>query len=162
MTATAKIGGGQFFPKVMASGFSLRKMQAKDIVTEKGATPSDTLARFKAEVESSKHPPGPGPTWLGEVIVHSEDIRRPLSVAHAYPADAVVQVADFYKGSNLVIGAKRRIAGLRLRATDTEWSTGEGPEVTGPILSLLVAMTGRKAALEDLSGDGVEALRARP
>jgi hypothetical protein len=34
--------------------------------------------------------------------------------------------------------------------------------LSGPLLSLVLAMTGRKAALDDLSGEGVAALRARP
>ncbi len=71
-------------------------------------------------------------------------------------------MAEFYKKSNLIIGAKRRIAGLQLRATDTEWSHGSGPEVVGPLLSLLMAMTGRKAALDSLTGEGVAILRGRP
>jgi hypothetical protein len=73
----------------------------------------------------------------------------------------VVQAANFYKGSNLIVGTKRRIDGLTLRATDTEWSTGTGPEVAGPILALLMAMTGRKAATADLTGEGVETLASR-
>ena len=40
-----------------------------------------------------------------------------------------MQAADFLKGSNLIIGTKRRIAGLTLRATDAEWSTGTGKGV---------------------------------
>ena len=55
-------------------------------------------------------------------------------------------MADFYKGSNLLIGSKNRIAGLTLRATDADWSHGTGPEVQGPILSLVLAMTGRTVA----------------
>jgi uncharacterized protein (TIGR03083 family) len=95
------------------------------------------------------------------VIVHAEDIRRPLGIKHAYPAEAVTRVADFYKGSNLLIGSKRRIDGLTLRATDADWSHGTGPEVSGPALSLVLAMTGRTAAIEDLDGDGVATLRRR-
>jgi hypothetical protein len=87
--------------------------------------------------------------------------RRALGIKHEYPTAAVVQVADFYKGSNLLIGAKRRIDGLTLRATDAEWSHGTGPEVSGPVLSLVLAMTGRKPADDDLAGDGVTTLRAR-
>jgi hypothetical protein len=74
----------------------------------------------------------------------------------------VVRVADFYKNSNLILGTKTRIAGLSLAATDTDWRHGTGPTVSGPMLSLLMAMTGRKAALDDLSGDGVATLRTRP
>jgi hypothetical protein len=66
-----------------------------------------------------------------------------------------------YAGSNLVIGAKNRIRGLRFAATDTDWSTGQGPEISGPIVSLVLAMTGRKSALAELTGDGVTALAAR-
>jgi len=72
-----------------------------------------------------------------------------------------VQVADFYKGSNLVIGTKRRIAGLRMMATDTDWSYGTGPEVSGPMVAVLMAMTGRQPPLNRLSGDGVDTLRSR-
>jgi uncharacterized protein (TIGR03083 family) len=162
MTATAKISPPLFFGKIITSGFSLKRVQSKDIEVEKGSSPADTLARFEAEVNSSKHPPGPADTWLGEVIVHSEDIRRPLGIEHEYPTAVAVEVADFYKGSNLVIGAKKRIAGLQLRATDADWSHGDGPGVSGPIVSLVMAMTGRKAALDDLSGDGVATLRSRP
>ena len=44
---------------------------------------------------------------------------------------------------------------------DAEWSHGTGPEVKGPILSLVMAMTGRTAADDDLAGDGVATLRSR-
>jgi uncharacterized protein (TIGR03083 family) len=162
MTATAKITPATFFPKMLMSGFSLPRLQVKDIAVERGTSPADTLARFEAIETSVKHPPGPVDSWLGESIVHAEDIRRPLGLQHDYPMDAVVQVADFYKNSNLIIGTKRRIDGLSLRATDTDWSHGTGPEVSGPMLALLMAMTGRKAAASQLSGEGVATLQARP
>ena len=161
MTATAKVTPANFFPKLIGSGLSFERMQSKDIAAESGDSPADTLAGFESVVTSTKRPPGPPATMLGETILHSEDIRRALGLEHDYPIDAVVQVADFYKGSNLILGTKRRISGLGLRATDTDWTHGSGPEVSGPMLSLLVAMTGRKAALEDLSGEGVETLRSR-
>jgi uncharacterized protein (TIGR03083 family) len=161
MTATAKITPLSFVGKLVGARFSMTKFQDKDIATEKGSSPADTLTRFKAETDSSSHPPGPTDTWLGEVLIHAEDIRRPLGIKHEYPTGAAVRVADFYKGSNLVIGAKRRIAGVTLRATDADWTHGDGPEVSGPIMSLVMAMTGRKEALDDLSGDGVATLRSR-
>ncbi len=162
MTATAKITPATFFPKMLASGFSLTRLQVKDISVERGASSADTLARFEAVEESRKGPPGPEDTMLGETIVHSEDIRRPLGIHHDYPVEAVVRVADFYKNSNLIIGSKRRIAGLALRATDADWSHGTGPEASGPVLALVMAMTGRKSAASQLSGEGVALLQARP
>ncbi len=161
MTATARTTPPGFFLKMLASGFNFQKLQARDIAVERAATPADTLARFRAVITLSSHPPGPTTSWLGEVLVHAEDIRRPLELRHAYPIDASVETANFYKGSNLIIGSKSRIQGLRLRATDTQWAHGAGPEVAGPIHALVMAMTGRKAALDDLAGEGLTLLESR-
>ncbi|HXA74761.1 MAG TPA: maleylpyruvate isomerase family mycothiol-dependent enzyme [Acidimicrobiales bacterium] len=161
MTATASMTPGKFFPKMIASGFSFDKVQDKGIAAERGASGAETLSRFQAVIGSEKKPPGPKDTVLGETIIHADDIRRSLGLQRTYPDDALVEVADFYKGSNLIIGTKRRIDGLALRATDTGWSYGAGPEVSGPMLPLLLAMAGRKGVLNELSGDGVDTLRQR-
>jgi uncharacterized protein (TIGR03083 family) len=158
MTGTARMTPGKFFPTLITSGFKMSKLQQKDI---DHINQGDTLAAFKGEVRSTKAPPGPTLTWLGETIVHADDIRRPLGIKHDYPAEAMTAVADSYKGSNLVIGAKKRIAGVKLVATDTGWTHGDGPEVKGPMMALVMTMAGRKAALSDLSGDGLATLEAR-
>jgi hypothetical protein len=53
------------------------------------------------------------------------------------------------------------LGGLTFSATDTAWTHGEGPLVSGPATALLSTLTGRTAALPDLSGDGVVEVRAR-
>jgi hypothetical protein len=75
--------------------------------------------------------------------------------------DAVREMIDFYKGSNMVIGSKNRVAGLALSATDHDWQHGDGEAVEGPLRSLLLAMTGRAAACDTLAGPGVPSLRGR-
>ena len=67
-------------------------------------------------------------------------------------------LAELYKKTGTPLRAKKRIAGLRLAADDVDWSTGSGPEVQGPCMSLILAMVGRKGALADCSGDGVATL----
>ena len=89
MTAAAKITPASFFPKLVGSGFSLSRMQSKDIAAERGGSGSEALSRFEAVIASEKRPPGPKETMLGETIIHSEDIRRALGVQHEYPGDAV-------------------------------------------------------------------------
>ncbi|HEY3261105.1 MAG TPA: maleylpyruvate isomerase family mycothiol-dependent enzyme [Pseudonocardiaceae bacterium] len=161
LTATAKMTPPTFFVKLASSGFRFDGMSAREVARETAGTTADGLAEFRRVLNRTSSPPGPADTWLGEVIVHGEDIRRPLGIKHAYPVAALTRIADFYKGSNLLIGAKNRIAGLTLTATDIDWSTGSGPEVRGPMLSLVMAMTGRSAALADLSGEGLDTLRGR-
>src|ERR1700722_15492072 len=48
MTAAAKMTPPTFFTKMLASGFSFDKVQAKGVAAEKGGSPSDTLAHFEA------------------------------------------------------------------------------------------------------------------
>jgi uncharacterized protein (TIGR03083 family) len=161
MTATARMTPPKFFLDFARSGFSVNSMTARDVRRETACTPAEGLAAFRGLIGATTHPPGPADAMLGETVIHSEDIRRPLFIIREYPEESVTKVADFYKRSNLMIGAKKRIEGLRLRATDADWSTGDGPEVTGPVISLLLAMTGRPGALKDLSGEGLNTLAAR-
>jgi uncharacterized protein (TIGR03083 family) len=159
--ATAEMTPPKFFGKMIGNGFDFQKMTAKEIADKREDSPAAELKHFRAVRDRTSSPPGPKTSWLGEVIVHSEDVRRPLGLSRTYPMEAVVAVADFYKGSNVLIGSKKRIEGVTLKATDTDWSHGSGPEASGPMLSLLLAMTGRSAALTDLTGPGVETLRGR-
>ena len=161
MLATETMTPPKFFGRLAKAGFSFEKFSHAAVEQASAGGPDATLAAFRANADSSKSPPGPVDSWLGETLIHSEDIRRPLGIAHDYPSAAVVRTLDFYKKSNLIVGAKKRISGLTLKATDADWSTGSGPVVEGPAMSLLLAMTGRKQALDDLTGEGVQALRTR-
>jgi hypothetical protein len=57
-------------------------------------------------------------------------------------------------------GARELVARARLPGVDGDVSIGDGPEVTGSTLSLLLAACGRRAALDDLDGRGVPTLVA--
>ena len=97
---------------------------------------------------------------LVDGTIHHQDIRRALNRPRVVPPDRLARILPLVP-SNPRLGAGRRIRGLRLRATDVEWTHGDGPEVTGPGEALLLAMTGRPAALADLDGPGVAKLGRR-
>ncbi|MGC1909004.1 MAG: maleylpyruvate isomerase family mycothiol-dependent enzyme, partial [Candidatus Dormiibacterota bacterium] len=143
MVATAKMTPPRFILGLASAGFRFTVMSEHDVARETAGSTGDPLAHFKQLATSTDHPPGPITAMLGEVVLHSEDIRRPLGIERKYPVELLTTVADFYKGSNLLLGSKTRISGLTLQANDTSWTTGNGPEVTGPMISLLLAMTGR-------------------
>jgi hypothetical protein len=102
---------------------------------------------------------------LIDVLVHGQDIALPLGRPRAVPVDAATTAATrvWTVGWPLrtAFAARRRLAGLRLVATDVDWSVGEGDEVAGPIDALLLLLTGRTAALGRLAGPGVARLPAR-
>lgn len=161
MTTTAKMTPGRFFGRFAGTGFQFNAMNQKGVNEELGATPADTLAGFKAQLDRTTAPPGPLDAMVGEVVIHGQDIRRPLGIAHTYQPEALSLVGDFVIRGNLLLGGKRRATGLTLVATDVDWTRGAGPEVRGPLASIILALTGRKAGLADLSGDGLPTLTGR-
>jgi uncharacterized protein (TIGR03083 family) len=161
LVSAAKMTPPRFLTKFAAAGFNFDKFTAKQVAVEGAGGPAATLAAFRAAQSRTSSPPGPKDTWLGEAIVHGEDIRRPLNIPHSYPLPDVTRALAFYARSNAIIGGKSRVAGLTMKATDTDFSVGSGPLVEGPALSLLLAASGRKSALAELSGPGVDDLRER-
>jgi uncharacterized protein (TIGR03083 family) len=161
LTAGASVNPVRWMAGVIRCRFDFDKMVATRLAEQLGATPAETLARFRGVVTSTTKAPLPTVAVLGETIVHAQDIRRPLGVQRDYSITTVTQLASYYQGSDLVVPAKRRIAGLRLQASDGPFATGSGPLVSGSTLALIMAMTGRAAYCDELDGDGAATLRAR-
>jgi uncharacterized protein (TIGR03083 family) len=161
LTAGASLGPVRWLAGVIRCRFDFDKMVAMRLAEQFGATPAETLARFRRVVTSTTKAPVPAVAMLGETIVHGEDIRRPLGIRRDYPVTTLTRLAGYYQGSDLVVPARRRIAGLRLEASDGPFSSGSGPLVSGSTLALIMAMTGRVAYCDELEGDGVATLRVR-
>lgn len=124
-------------------------------------TPQELLAFLRGHLQPRGLTAGfGGMIALVDGTIHHQDIRRALDRPREVPPDRLGRVLSLVPG-NPRLGAGRRIRGLRLRATDLDWAHGDGPEVTGPGEALLMAMTGRSAALADLSGPGHATLAAR-
>ena len=109
-------------------------------------------------------PPGHGPTApLTDLLVHGQDVRRPLGLEREFDEFRLVTALTFLASPMARLGFVRpkRIAGLRFVATDVDFAAGEGPEVTGTGEQLLLAYTGRPVVLPELSGDGAAVLAGR-
>jgi len=151
-----------FYKELVQAGFRFNVFTTRGANRAAEASTDELVHRLRARIGTTNHPPAPVMAMLGEIVVHGEDIRRPLGLTHRSPEPALRAVADTWKKTNLLIGAKRRISGLKLRATDTEWTHGEGAEIFGPLQSLILAMTGRKESHQDLDGEGLGVLSNRP
>ena len=97
---------------------------------------------------------------LVECMIHQQDIRRPLNLPRAIPAERLHAALEFTKMAPLVRGGWYS-RGVRLIAADLDWSTGRGPEVRGPGEALLMVMARRRSAFADLTGQGVVTLSQR-
>jgi uncharacterized protein (TIGR03083 family) len=126
----------------------------------RGDSPVQTLERYAA-VGPIALPRKESVAGLGELIVHAEDIRRPLGLEHRPDAEGLLMVARFFATKDFAVNSRSLVKGLQLTATDAEFRTGDGPAANGPLLSLVMAMAGRREVLEDLEGDGVPVLSRR-
>lgn len=118
--------------------------------------------RLRAMVGSRRTAPFVTPMEpLLDVLVHGQDIALPLGRIRPMPTAAATAAAQRVWDMGFPFRARRRLAGLRLTATDAEWTVGSGARVEGPIAALLLLVTGRDAAVQQLTGDGVRTLRRR-
>ncbi|NEW29453.1 maleylpyruvate isomerase family mycothiol-dependent enzyme [Nocardia cyriacigeorgica] len=109
--------------------------------------PAELIAQLRAAAGSSRRSPGAAPADpLVDVIVHEQDVARPLGRTLHTPPPRVVAALDHVLASRFY-GARKRLRGLRLTATDADWSYGDGPEqVRAPAIDLLLLATGREVA----------------
>ncbi len=150
-----------FVRGMAANGFRFNAMMDRNAHALGALDPAEIIRRIRARTTTTNHPPAPVVAMLGEIVVHGEDIRRPLGIRGSVAPDAVGACLDMYQNASFPVGGRKRIGGLRLVATDCDWSHGAGPEVSGSGLSLVVAMTGRAIAADELTGDGAATFRSR-
>ncbi|TKV29607.1 maleylpyruvate isomerase family mycothiol-dependent enzyme [Arthrobacter sp. NamB2] len=160
LTGSAGTTHRSFWLSLIRSGFDFDRANAREVETERAPTPAETLQRFESTITSTRTPPGPFITRLIEIVVHGEDIRRPLGIEHA-ALPSKLREAVAYFAQDRLSGGKKRLTGLELTATDEGFTLGSGQMIAGPALSLLLAASGRPAALHDLRGPGVALLRSR-
>ncbi|WP_341720050.1 maleylpyruvate isomerase family mycothiol-dependent enzyme [Micromonospora sp. FIMYZ51] len=161
LTAAASTGTVRWLTSILGARFDSDLHNQRRLAEQRGATPAETLERFRRVITSTTAATGHTAAWLGEVIVHGQDIRRPLGLPHTPPVPAVTEVARFYASRDFTVASRSATKGLRLEATDGPFATGTGPLVSGTTLALTMAMAGRHVYHDELTGPGVPIMRAR-
>lgn len=161
LTSAAHLTPLRWVASIVGARFDPDVHNARRLAEHRGPTPAGTLARFRAAVDRTTAPSGHAAAWLGEVVVHGQDVRRPLGIATTPSVGAATAVAEFYVRRDFAVHSASAARGLRLEATDGPFAAGDGPLVRGTTLALVMAMAGRPAYVDDLTGPGVAGLRER-
>jgi len=161
IVAGAEQTPAHFMKGMVVNGFRFNAMMDRGARRNGALPPAEIVRRLQATTSTTNHPPAPVMAMLGEIVVHGEDIRRPLGLTYQPDSESLAACLEMYSKASFPVGAKKRIAGLRVVATDADWSHGAGPEVSGPGLSVVLAICGRSAGLAGLTGDGVATLQSR-
>jgi uncharacterized protein (TIGR03083 family) len=155
---TTRLG---FVREMIVARFDFDRANARGIRRERESDPHLTLDEFHSVRHRTTSAPAPLATRLVEIIVHGEDIRRPLGIPHTYPVLDVVIALEYQVATSVKFGGgKERAHGVHLVATDgnLKAGVGEGPEVCGTSLALLLAVSGRPVGADELSGEGAISL----
>ena len=161
LSAAASTGQWAWISSMLGARFRPAVHNQRRLAKHLGVTPSETLENFRAVINSTVAPSSDTAAYLGEVVVHAQDIRRPLGLARTPSLAALTPVAEFYASRNFAVPSRSNAAGLQLRAEDGPFTAGAGALVTGPTLALVMVMAGRTAYLSELNGPGVGVLRER-
>ena len=125
---------------------------------------AELTAVLRERADLALSPPRVGPLGpFADTCLHLRDLGRPLGL------DVDVSLADWRTCLDYLVSptvapallARGRLDGLRLAATDQDWSYGDGVEVTGPSEALAMAISGRSVAATDLKGAGTALLTER-
>ncbi len=131
------------------------------LIRYRGIDPGGIIDLLARNQRPSGLPSGfKGGIALTDGTIHHQDIRRALGLPRTIPEHRLVAALSFSLGAP-TLPSKGNAKGLKLVATDLDWTAGDGPEVTGPGEALLMAAAGRAPALEDLGGKGLSTLRSR-
>ncbi|MFC9982803.1 maleylpyruvate isomerase family mycothiol-dependent enzyme [Gordonia sp. NPDC127522] len=134
----------------------LDRLNAVELHRFAAADPAKLVRLLQAGIE----PAGAGALYGGRValiecMVHQQDVRRAVGLPRCIPLDRVRASLNYARISPVIRGA-RLVHGVRLSATDMDWTIGNGPEVRGSGEALLLTMTGRGPSVRnELTGDGV-------
>lgn len=129
------------------------------------ARPTDEIVALLRELAPTRlSPPFVGPGGqLADTCIHLRDAARPLGLSTTPSPEAWRAALDFLTSPQGTRGflPRGRTHGLRLAATDQDWTSGRGEKVRGPSEALALALSGRPVALDELTGPGAEILARR-
>ncbi len=144
VTMPARLTPGQFAVEMAAAGGDFTVLSNTLAARDASLPPAAQLAALRSQTLHTWQPPGGGAAGaLSHAVIHSLDVTVALNRPAAAPKQAIVAVLDQLTAAN---GALFGIdpAGVRLEATDSDWSWGNGDALragSGPLLALLSGRT---------------------
>lgn len=146
-----------FFATIAKARFDFGKASVAMVNKRIDRSVSDLSASLRAKAsKSAALPMFPEAMTVADIAIHTQDVRRPLGLDGSLDDDVLREALDFVtthkQATNLV--DRRSIEGVQLKATDIDWSFGEGAAISGPAEAILMGLANRP--LDDaLSGDGL-------
>ena len=145
MTMAARYSEADFMAELQECEFDFTRLSNRVAARDAGLPTAELVGQLRGEVMQRWTPPGGGYAGaLNHVVVHGLDVTVPLGRQRVTSDDALRAVLDGLTtgGGHDHFGID--VGGLRLVATDLDWSYGEGTAVTASGQDLVLMLTGRR------------------
>jgi uncharacterized protein (TIGR03083 family) len=159
VTMPFRITGEEFAAGMRQAGGNFQEFSDALAERDSRLPQAELVAALRDNAEHPWSPPGGGlPGALSHDTIHGLDATWLLDVGYAVPDEALATVLD------LIVGTGERslfgvdVSGVRLRATDLDWSAGTGPLVEGRARDLLPLVAGRRIPADRFGGVGLDRL----
>jgi uncharacterized protein (TIGR03083 family) len=117
--------------------------------------PAELVAVLRANADTPWSPPGGGLAGaLSHDVIHGLDITWPHGLGYDIPERAATAVLDSLTGAGSRSLFGFPLDGIKVAATDLDWSAGHGAELTGRTRDLLPLLAGRAVPRELFGGSG--------
>jgi uncharacterized protein (TIGR03083 family) len=159
LTMPFRISVPDFMAGLQRHGGDFTKFSDEIADRDSAIPPSDLVAVLRDNAENPWEPPGGGQTGaLTHDVIHGLDMTWPLSIEYKIPDQALTVVLDALAGhgDESLFGVS--LNGIRISATDLDWSAGAGAQLAGRSRDLIPMLAGRRIPLEVFTGDGVSVL----
>jgi len=143
LTMAARYDEQAFRAELAADGFDFQAMSDRVAERDGGLPVTALLADLRSDTMATFATPGGGLAGsLSHVVIHGLDATWPLGLGRTCPDAAAGLVLDgLTAGSPTVFGVDTD--DLELRATDLDWSSGEGQRLERPAAELVLGLSGR-------------------
>lgn len=140
VTMPARLTPGQFANEMAAAGGDFTVLSDTVAARDASLPPADQLAALRSQLLHTWQPPGGGAAGaLSHAVIHSLDITVALGRPAVAPKQAIAAVLGQLTAANgALFGID--LAGVRLEATDSDWSWGNGDDAVRAGSGLLLAL----------------------
>ena len=143
VTMPVRLTSEQFGAEMAAAGGNFSLLSDTVAARDASLPVTDHLAHLRSPLLHGWQPPGGGAAGaLSHAVIHSLDVTVALDRPAVAPAEAVIAILDQLTAANGAIFGLD-LTGVRLEATDTDWSWGIGEAVRADSGHLAALLSGR-------------------
>lgn len=152
LTMAARYDGPAFQVELAAAGYDFQTL-SDTIAQRDGEMPLDVLLdNLRSATMAHWAPPGGGAAGaLSHVVIHGLDITSAVGLQRTASDEATITVLNGLTAGDLHQHFGTQIQGLKLTATDLDWTYGDGTAIDAEAGDLILALAGRPRPAIDLA-----------